>query len=50
MGDRHLIRERMRRLVFAVVLALVILFAVALLVEAVEDSPDGEVKTVTDPG
>jgi hypothetical protein len=45
--DRHLIRERIRRLIFGFVLFLVLLIALTLLLQAVEDSPGDEVRTVT---
>jgi hypothetical protein len=46
-GDGNLIRERIRRFVFGAVLVLLILFAVALLLQAVQDNPGDEVRTVT---
>jgi uncharacterized BrkB/YihY/UPF0761 family membrane protein len=46
--DRDLIRSRIRRFVFGVVLFLVILFAVTLLLQAVQDTPEDEVRTVTE--
>ena len=48
MGDGNLTRERIRRFVFGVVLFLVILFAVTLLLQAVQDAPGDEVRTVTE--
>jgi hypothetical protein len=49
-GDRHLTVERVRRFVFGLVLFLVILFAVMLLLQAVQDAPGDEVTTVTEEG
>lgn len=50
MGDGAVSRGRVSRIVFAVALALVLLFALALLLEAVQDAPNGEVRTVTQEG
>jgi len=44
-GDGPVSRERVRRVVFAVVLFLVVVFAVTLLLQAVQDAPDEEVRT-----
>ena len=46
--DGNLTRERIRRFVFGVVLFLVILFAVTLLLQAVQDNPGDEGRTVTE--
>ena len=45
-----MIRERVRRVVFGVVLFLVILFALTLVLQAVQDSPEEDVGTVTEEG
>ena len=50
MGDGPVRTGRARRVVFAVVLALVLLFALALLLQAVQDAPEEEVRTVTQEG
>ena len=50
MGDRPVRTGRARRVVFAVVLALVLLFALALLLQAVQDAPEEEVRTMTQEG
>jgi hypothetical protein len=49
-GAGAVIRERIRRVVFGVVLFLVILFAVTLVLQAVQDSPEEDVGTVTEEG
>jgi hypothetical protein len=42
-----LIRERIRRIIFGFVLFLVLLIVLTLLLQAIEDSPGDEVRTVT---
>ena len=49
-GHRSLTRERIRRFIFGVVLFLVLLFALTLLLQAVQDTPDEEIPTVTEEG
>jgi Trk-type K+ transport system membrane component len=49
-GDRYLTRERIRRIIFGVLLFLVVLFAVTLLLQAVQDNPDDQIGTVTEEG
>jgi hypothetical protein len=49
-GDRYLTRERIRRIIFGVLLFLVVLFAVTLLLQAVQDTPDDQIGTVTEEG
>jgi hypothetical protein len=49
-GDGPVRTGRARRVVFAVVLALVLLFALALLLQAVQDAPEEEVRTMTQEG
>jgi hypothetical protein len=45
--DRYLMRERIRRVIFGFLLFLVLLIALTLLLQAVDDSPGDEVRTVT---
>jgi uncharacterized BrkB/YihY/UPF0761 family membrane protein len=45
--DGNLIRERIRRIIFGFLLFLVLLIALTLLLQAIEDSPGDEVRTVT---
>lgn len=48
MGAGAVIRERVRRVVFGVVLFLVVLFAVTLVLQAVQDWPEEDDRTVTE--
>lgn len=50
MGDGYLTGARVRRIIFGLVLFLVILFAVTLLLQAVQDEPDDQITTVTEEG
>jgi hypothetical protein len=45
-GDGPVTGGRIRRFIFGVVLFLVVLFAVTLLLQAVQDTPDEEITTV----
>ena len=45
--DRVVTGERIKRFIIGFLLFVVVLFALTLLLQAVEDSPDEEVRTVT---
>jgi hypothetical protein len=45
--DRTVIRERIRRIIFGFLLFLVVLIALTLVLQAVQDAPGDEVRTVT---
>lgn len=47
-GTGDVMRERIRRVVFAVVLFLVLLFGVTIVLQAVQDPPDEDRPLVTD--